>query len=192
MTGGGGKGNADRGLFVINREDLGRKGKLSTLGELLKGASGDSASSAARRRNRKDGEDEDDDDDDDDDDDQDEDEDDDEKSSVRRASRWRRWASKAVAAVKWLADRNRLTAAEKAAITSMIVENTANGEQSKAVIAYALLIEGLSKLDLDSDKRDGSDSNIDSDSPIDMNEVDEDDRDDFEQFCHRYAILGEN
>ena len=80
---------------------------------------------------------------------------------------------------------------ENTSITSSIIEKTANGEESKAVIAYALLIEGFKK-----NRNSGGDYTLDDIvdeefSSMDMKNVDEDDMEDFKQFCHRYALLGE-
>ena len=105
--------------------------------------------------------------------------------SGSRLSRWRKLASLTVSALKWLTDQGRLFPAEKAAITSTIVENTANGEPSKAVFAYAFLIERLPQWDA----KVGDDSHKWTE---DLSEVDDDDVEDFAQFCHRYAIVGES
>eukprot|EP01035_Chromulina_nebulosa_P069115 gene69115-94731_t len=95
--------------------------------------------------------------------------------SGSRLSRWRKLASLTVSALKWLSDQGRLSSEEKAAITSTIVENTANGEPSKAVFAYAFLIERLAQWD--AKIGDGNHRWTE-----DLSDVDDDDVEDFAQF----------
>lgn len=188
-------------VFIIGKDDLSSNGKLAgKLNDFLRGGDGEDRAgrnqAAAQRRSSSlsnDGgneddddndQDEDEEDDDDEEDDEEDDEDGDDMLSGSRLSRWRKLASLTVSALKWLCDNGRISSEEKAAITSTIVENTANGEPSKAVFAYAFLIERLPQWD----SKIGDDSHSWTE---DLSEVDEDDVEDFAQFCHRYAIVGE-